>query len=48
MPPRDDGPSEGLDRPMLIDIYGPEIEDVMWEKAPFDPGVSHPAQDEET
>ncbi len=28
-----DGPSEGLDRPMLIDIYGPEIEDVMWEKA---------------
>lgn len=28
-----DGPSEGLDRPMLVDIYGPEIEDVMWEKA---------------
>ena len=28
-----DGPSDGLDRPMLIDIYGPEIEDVMWEKA---------------
>lgn len=28
-----DGPSEGLDRAMLVDIYGPEIEDVMWEKA---------------
>ena len=26
-----DGPREGLDRRLLIDIYGPEIEDVFWE-----------------
>lgn len=26
-----DGPSEGLDRGLLVDIYGPEIEDVFWE-----------------
>ena len=24
-----DGPAEGLNRPMLVDIYGPEIEDVL-------------------
>jgi phosphonate transport system ATP-binding protein len=24
-----DGPAKGLDRPMLVDIYGPEIEDVL-------------------
>jgi phosphonate transport system ATP-binding protein len=29
-----DGPPEGLDRPRLIDIYGPEFEDVFWEQAP--------------
>jgi phosphonate transport system ATP-binding protein len=28
-----DGPSEGLDRALLIDIYGPEIEDVFWEES---------------
>ena len=28
-----DGPSEGLDRKLLVDIYGPEIEDVFWEAA---------------
>ena len=26
-----DGPSEGLGREALVDIYGPEIEDVFWE-----------------
>jgi phosphonate transport system ATP-binding protein len=26
-----DGPSEGLDRKLLVDIYGPEIEEVFWE-----------------
>ena len=26
-----DGPSAGLDRAALIDIYGPEIQDVFWE-----------------
>ena len=26
-----DGPREGLDRDMLVTIYGPEIEDVFWE-----------------
>ncbi len=26
-----DGPSEGLDHEALVDIYGPEIEDVFWE-----------------
>jgi phosphonate transport system ATP-binding protein len=26
-----DGPSNGLDHPTLIDIYGPEIEEVFWE-----------------
>ncbi|HEX8568717.1 MAG TPA: phosphonate ABC transporter ATP-binding protein [Caulobacteraceae bacterium] len=26
-----DGPSKGLDRKMLVDIYGPEIEEVFWE-----------------
>jgi phosphonate transport system ATP-binding protein len=29
-----DGPSSGLDRARLIDIYGPEFEDVFWEGAP--------------
>lgn len=29
-----DGPSEGLKRSQLIDIYGPEFEDVFWEGAP--------------
>ena len=27
-----DGPSTGLDHAKLVDIYGPEIEDVFWEK----------------
>jgi phosphonate transport system ATP-binding protein len=26
-----DGPSVGLDRPTLVDIYGPEIQEVFWE-----------------
>jgi phosphonate transport system ATP-binding protein len=29
-----DGPPSGLDRKQLIDIYGPEFEDVFWEGAP--------------
>ena len=29
-----DGPPSGLDRPRLIEIYGPEFEDVFWEGAP--------------
>lgn len=29
-----DGPSAGLDRAQLIEIYGPEFEDVFWEGAP--------------
>ena len=29
-----DGPAAGLDRKQLIDIYGPEFEDVFWEGAP--------------
>jgi phosphonate transport system ATP-binding protein len=29
-----DGPANGLERPKLIDIYGPEFEDVFWEGAP--------------
>ncbi len=29
-----DGPASGLDRKTLIDIYGPEFEDVFWEGAP--------------
>jgi phosphonate transport system ATP-binding protein len=29
-----DGPPSGLDKPRLIDIYGPEFEDVFWEGAP--------------
>jgi phosphonate transport system ATP-binding protein len=29
-----DGPPAGLDRAALIDIYGPEIEDVFWEGDP--------------
>ena len=29
-----DGPSDGLDRKRLMDIYGPEIEDALWEGAP--------------
>ncbi|WP_309645136.1 phosphonate ABC transporter ATP-binding protein [Phenylobacterium sp.] len=29
-----DGPASGLDKPRLIDIYGPEFEDVFWEGAP--------------
>ncbi len=28
-----DGPSAGLDHAILVDIYGPEIEDVFWEGA---------------
>ena len=27
-----DGPASGLDHARLVDIYGPEIEDVFWEK----------------
>jgi phosphonate transport system ATP-binding protein len=34
-----DGPREGLDRRLLIDIYGPEIEDVFWE-GPSKDGVT--------
>jgi phosphonate transport system ATP-binding protein len=29
-----DGPPEGLDRAALVDIYGPEIENVFWEGDP--------------
>jgi phosphonate transport system ATP-binding protein len=29
-----DGPPEGLDKSRLIDIYGPEFQDVFWEGAP--------------
>jgi phosphonate transport system ATP-binding protein len=29
-----DGPAEALDRARLVDIYGPEFEDVFWEGAP--------------
>ena len=29
-----DGPASGLKRDKLIDIYGPEFEDVFWEEAP--------------
>ncbi|MDP3173543.1 MAG: phosphonate ABC transporter ATP-binding protein, partial [Phenylobacterium sp.] len=29
-----DGPPSGLDRDRLVDIYGPEFEDVFWEGAP--------------
>jgi phosphonate transport system ATP-binding protein len=29
-----DGPADRLERPKLIDIYGPEFEDVFWEGAP--------------
>ncbi len=29
-----DGPSSGLAHSVLVDIYGPEIEDVFWEGAP--------------
>lgn len=29
-----DGPAQGLTRKQLIDIYGPEFEDVFWEGAP--------------
>lgn len=29
-----DGAAEGLKRPKLVDIYGPEFEDVFWEGAP--------------
>ena len=29
-----DGPASGLDRSVLIDIYGPEFEDAFWEGAP--------------
>jgi phosphonate transport system ATP-binding protein len=29
-----DGPADGLKRGQLIDIYGPEFEDVFWEGAP--------------
>ena len=29
-----DGPTAGLENKQLIDIYGPEFEDVFWEGAP--------------
>lgn len=29
-----DGPASGLDKDRLVDIYGPEFEDVFWEGAP--------------
>jgi len=29
-----DGPSAGLERARLVEIYGPEFEDVFWEGAP--------------
>jgi phosphonate transport system ATP-binding protein len=29
-----DGPATGLEQPQLIDIYGPEFEDVFWEGPP--------------
>jgi phosphonate transport system ATP-binding protein len=29
-----DGPASGLDHDRLVDIYGPEIEEVFWEGAP--------------
>jgi phosphonate transport system ATP-binding protein len=29
-----DGPASGLERKQLVDIYGPEFEDVFWEGAP--------------
>jgi len=29
-----DGPAAGLEQPQLIDIYGPEFEDVFWEGPP--------------
>ena len=29
-----DGPASGLEQKQLIDIYGPEFEDVFWEGAP--------------
>ena len=29
-----DGPSQALDKARLMDIYGPEIEDMLWEGAP--------------
>ena len=29
-----DGPPEKLDRTALVEIYGPEIEDVFWEGSP--------------
>jgi phosphonate transport system ATP-binding protein len=29
-----DGPPSGLDNKQLIEIYGPEFEDVFWEGAP--------------
>jgi len=29
-----DGPADALDREKLIEIYGPEFEDVFWEGAP--------------
>jgi phosphonate transport system ATP-binding protein len=29
-----DGPPDGLTRSKLVDIYGPEFEDVFWEGAP--------------
>jgi phosphonate transport system ATP-binding protein len=29
-----DGPAAQLERKQLIDIYGPEFEDVFWEGAP--------------
>ena len=29
-----DGPSEGVSRRLLVDVYGPEIEDVFWEGYP--------------
>ena len=32
----DDGPASGLTRPLLVDIYGPEIEDVLGPDAPVE------------
>jgi phosphonate transport system ATP-binding protein len=29
-----DGPPSGLQKPKLVEIYGPEFEDVFWEGAP--------------
>lgn len=45
-----DGPREGLDRQLLVDIYGPEIEDVFWDASaagsPLAAGSPGPLQGE--